>query len=198
MNNISIENEVLSLQCLCARILIQQCTLLPNTIENNIDSYRFLKFIRTLGLTDYDEFHSGLDSCFLDHHKRIQNKFPTMLIKVGVNRLEEMIGSEYMAILLKMYENENYVKRRMESYRTGTVVEKEKLDPQEKVATRDGFYPLAALLQGVEWPSDVDPSRREEYLHPDDFARTFGMEIESFLRLPAFKKTRLKKEKGLF
>lgn len=40
---------------------------------------------------------------------------------------------------------------------------------------QDGFYPLKSLLAGVAWPSDVDPSKREQYLSPSEFEKTFGM-----------------------
>lgn len=40
---------------------------------------------------------------------------------------------------------------------------------------KDGFYPLKCLVAGVSWPSDVDPSKREQYLNPSEFEETFGM-----------------------
>lgn len=40
---------------------------------------------------------------------------------------------------------------------------------------RTGEYPLRALVQGVAWPSDVDPTCREEYLSDQEFLRVFSM-----------------------
>jgi hypothetical protein len=39
----------------------------------------------------------------------------------------------------------------------------------------DGYYPLKCLVAGVAWPSGVDPSKREQFLSPIEFEKTFGM-----------------------
>jgi hypothetical protein len=54
------------------------------------------------------------------------------------------------------------------------VVEREAVELLES-DRESGFYPLKCLLPGVAWPSDVDPSKREQYLNPEEFERTFGM-----------------------
>ena len=47
-------------------------------------------------------------------------------------------------------------------------------------------------------PPGVDPLNREQSLSDDDFQSVFEMDRESFARLPAWKRTSLKKKSGLF
>ena len=58
-------------------------------------------------------------------------------------------------------------------------------------------YPLAALLQRP-LPEGVDPTHLEIYLSADDFQELLHMTKEEFQKLPMWKQTSLKKEKGLF
>lgn len=59
------------------------------------------------------------------------------------------------------------------------------------------IYPLAELLQRP-LPEGVDPTNIERYLSPGDFQEILSMSKEEFEKLPSWKKTALKKEKGLF
>ncbi|KAJ8974221.1 hypothetical protein NQ317_012116 [Molorchus minor] len=58
-------------------------------------------------------------------------------------------------------------------------------------------YPLSDLLQRP-LPEGVDPTHIEKYLSPEDFQDLLSMSKEEFDKLPSWKKTALKKEKGLF
>ncbi|XP_076271770.1 uncharacterized protein LOC143203482 isoform X2 [Rhynchophorus ferrugineus] len=58
-------------------------------------------------------------------------------------------------------------------------------------------YPLAEILQRP-LPEGVDPTQLEIYLSDDDFKELMGRSKQEFEQLPAWKKTALKKEKGLF
>lgn len=58
-------------------------------------------------------------------------------------------------------------------------------------------YPLAELLQRP-LPEGVDPTNIEKYLSPEDFQEILSMSKDEFDKLPSWKKTTLKKEKGLF
>ncbi|XP_063919951.1 uncharacterized protein LOC135134963 isoform X4 [Zophobas morio] len=58
-------------------------------------------------------------------------------------------------------------------------------------------YPLAELLQRP-LPEGVDPTHLEIYLSADDFQELLHMTKEEFQKLPMWKQTSLKKEKGLF
>ncbi|XP_066250261.1 supervillin-like [Euwallacea similis] len=58
-------------------------------------------------------------------------------------------------------------------------------------------YPLAEILQRP-LPEGVDPTQLEIYLSDSDFQNLLHMSKDEFENLPAWKKTSLKKEKGLF
>lgn len=58
-------------------------------------------------------------------------------------------------------------------------------------------YPLDQLLQRP-LPDGVDPTHLENYLSPEDFSELMSMTLEEFHKLPAWKQTSVKKEKGLF
>jgi supervillin len=58
-------------------------------------------------------------------------------------------------------------------------------------------YPLAELLQ-KPLPEGVDPTHLEIYLSPEDFQTLLSMTKEEFQKLPSWKQTAMKKEKGLF
>ena len=47
-------------------------------------------------------------------------------------------------------------------------------------------------------PQGVDPTRKEDYLTPEEFQKTFGKTREEFAAFPAWKKIREKKRLGLF
>lgn len=86
------------------------------------------------------------------------------------------------------------IKNRMASLK-GTIIEPVRIACHK---TEDGSYPLEALVQGAAWPSDVDPSKREEYLSDTDFASVFKMTKLDFRQKDKFVRLRLKKEHKLF
>jgi hypothetical protein len=53
-------------------------------------------------------------------------------------------------------------------------------------------------VSDVQWPADVDPSRRELFLSPAEFKEVFGMSWDSFRKLPQWKRLELRKRHGLF
>ncbi|XP_044270482.1 uncharacterized protein LOC123015087 isoform X2 [Tribolium madens] len=58
-------------------------------------------------------------------------------------------------------------------------------------------YPLSELLQRP-LPEGVDPTHLEIYLSAEDFQECLSMTKEEFQKLPVWKQTAIKKEKGLF
>ncbi|XP_074029765.1 supervillin isoform X3 [Leptinotarsa decemlineata] len=58
-------------------------------------------------------------------------------------------------------------------------------------------YPLSDLVQRP-LPEGVDPTNIEKYLSKEDFQELLSMSKDEFEKLPSWKKTALKKEKGLF
>lgn len=75
----------------------------------------------------------------------------------------------------------------------GEMVEVEK----ELALLSRSTYPLEQLLQRP-LPDGVDPTHLENYLSPKDFSELMSMTIEEFQKLPTWKQTSVKKEKGLF
>lgn len=57
-------------------------------------------------------------------------------------------------------------------------------------------YPLAQLQK--ECPEGVNPSRKQEYLSPEEFQAAFGMDIDKFRELKDWKQKDLKKKVNLF
>ncbi|XP_050073294.1 supervillin isoform X1 [Anopheles maculipalpis] len=58
-------------------------------------------------------------------------------------------------------------------------------------------YPLAVLLERP-LPEGVDPTKLELYLHELDYPEALGLTKPEYDQLPAWKQTKLKKERGLF
>lgn len=58
-------------------------------------------------------------------------------------------------------------------------------------------YPLDVLLKRP-LPEYVNPTKLEMYLADEDFEQTLGMSKDEWKKLPAWKKTNLRKEHGLF
>ena len=59
-------------------------------------------------------------------------------------------------------------------------------------------YPLSMLTAGMQWPADVDPAHRDQYLSNDEFEAVFGMTMAAFEGLPLWKGRQLKIEHGLW
>ena len=58
-------------------------------------------------------------------------------------------------------------------------------------------YPLQVLLDRP-LPEGVDPTKLELYLAAEDFPAGLGLSKPEYDQLPAWKQTKLKKERGLF
>lgn len=57
---------------------------------------------------------------------------------------------------------------------------------------------LKGISDASKLPPGVDPLNREQSLSDDDFIMVFGMDKDSFYVLPGWKRTKLKKDTGLF
>uniref|UniRef100_A0A8C0A7U3 Actin-binding LIM protein 2 n=2 Tax=Bos TaxID=9903 RepID=A0A8C0A7U3_BOSMU len=75
-------------------------------------------------------------------------------------------------------------------------------DPDAGWATRVQIYPYDALIVTnrirVKLPKDVDRTRLERHLSPEEFQEVFGMSVEEFDRLALWKRNDLKKKALLF
>lgn len=59
-------------------------------------------------------------------------------------------------------------------------------------------YPYSSLRAGFKWPTDVDPTAREEHLTCTDFLQVFGISYDDYVQLPLWKRQRLKRDNALF
>jgi advillin len=123
---------------------------------------------------------------------KVRDGFPFLLQKYGEEELRSKLAESDWNPLWSAYKREQEVKDRF-AYLKGTVVERTPV----KVELSE-FYPLEALVAGVVWPSNVDVTKREQYLADDDFVNVFGVSKAAFKALPCFKRIQLKKEKNLF
>lgn len=57
---------------------------------------------------------------------------------------------------------------------------------------------LKGISEASKLPPGVDPLNREQSLSDDEFFVVFGMDKDSFYSLPGWKRTKLKKDAGLF
>ncbi|CAD7697761.1 unnamed protein product [Ostreobium quekettii] len=71
----------------------------------------------------------------------------------------------------------------------------EKLGPSVAGEVAHSYKVLRA---GVRWPRNVDPTRREEYLTDEEFAKIFRCSFSEYKEYPQWRQLWLKKERNLF
>ena len=195
-----------SLQSICIKHLINQSTSKYITSDNCLQLYSNLESIMSLGLSDETLENSGIKNSFEKVKRMVRDRFPTLYNKYGKENITEILGIEFFNELERIMLYADVEKRRIASYRSGSIVEPIKIENLKETDSNciidnnngNNYYPLKFLLQGVEWPQDVDVSKREQYLTPDEFQMTFRMSKEEFLLLSKYDRLRLKKEKLLF
>jgi len=119
----------------------------------------------------------------------------------GAERLQKAVNEERIWQLL-LADEVAAERARTISRVSGTILEKAKPAATDDVARigEDGkrTYPLSCLISSVAWPSDVDAGQRELSLHDDEFVALFKVDKAAFSKLPAWKKTQLRKQHDLF
>jgi len=133
--------------------------------------------------------------CIVDFiMKGLNDKYPMLHEKYGIEEMRLIFSPPD----LEHFEKERLVlvdiKNRL-AYLKGTVIQP---DIKEFKPSEDGFYPIEALIQGVTWPSNIDPANREKFLSEADFVKVFKMTKEEFYNKDKFVRMRLKKEHKLF
>jgi hypothetical protein len=125
-------------------------------------------------------------------NKNLNEYYPYLLDKVGQEVLQENFPNipwdEVHARYLATKKQKDYFRGIK-----GTIIER-----QAVVEYISDYYPYDALKSGVQWPGNVDPSHREQFLSDDDFRALFNMSKEEFRQLPLFIRKRMKTEKSLF
>ena len=128
--------------------------------------------------------------------KLLKERYPMLLDKYGHDELALVFSPEDLEMFDADLRASMEIKKRFSSLK-GTILEPTKPTEQIK-AGEDGFYPLKALQQGVCWPAEVDPTKREQFLSPTEFLTVFKMSKEEFNSKDKFVRMRLKKEHLLF
>jgi hypothetical protein len=127
----------------------------------------------------------------------LADRYPMLVEKFGREELQFIFSEEDILKFEAELDASAKVKHRFSSLK-GTVLEPTVLTVVQAKAAEDGSYPIESLLQGAAWPSDVDPSRREQYLSSESFWKVFGMSKEAFNSQDKFVRMRMKKECKLF
>lgn len=149
---------------------------------------------RVVQMYDFSN-NAGLHEAYIEARRFIQDKFAFFLERYGESEMKKFLTAEDFAFMHKRHIDRLQIEARLRH--KGSVVEREVV-PFSDFDTEEGYYPLKCLIQGVAWPEGVDPSKRELYLSPAEFEKTFGMKKEEFQKLDKIMRVRIKKDKGLF
>ena len=132
----------------------------------------------------------------------LKDRGALLLERYDLEELKRCFGEELISSLLKIEEERVDCEKKMSGYRSGSAIERKCFDTSSSggcgSCSDDGYYPLGALLAGVQWPEGIDPSKREQYLSPEDFFSAFKMDKEDFNRRDKHLRNRLKKQHSLF
>lgn len=188
-------NDIPSLASLCSRKLDE---IIQKDKSNNslMQNFFTCKEILSVYECDDDSPLSIIKRMYFYLLESIKSRFPFMLEKYGEARLKEILPESDFRSCLTAFQAEQAVKKRVSTLK-GTILDPTEVYIDEKYKS-SGFYPVEALVQGVKWPSDVDATKREQYLNPEDFVTIFGMSKESFNALPKIKRIELRKLHKLF
>ena len=178
--------KICSLNELCVRAILDGG--FPNTIDEAADVC-----LRIPDMSSIPNYRNLWNSV----HRLLKDRASMLLEYYDNVELERCFGTDVILSLRKMSVESVDAKKKMANYRKGEVIEREGIGYEERNPI-DGFYPIEALTKGVQWPKSVDPTKREEYLSPEDFVTVFGMPKNTFTQLATYVKVRLKKEKDFF
>lgn len=190
------KNTLDSLKCLCLSSIVRD--LRKQRLRNDesfLEIYELLMNIDALDINVVDKTRSGLESFMIEFKKSITSRFALFRDRIQPSLLRDVLGDVLFDSLSKSLEEEEQLKKHLTYCRSGSIIE-----PMFVESSRDnkGFYSIDSLIQGVKWPNDVDATRREEYLSPEDFEHIFKMTKEDFKSLDKYKRISLKKTHKLF
>lgn len=167
-------------------------------MEGILQFYELLSKINDLGIDEVDQMTSTLLVTLREVRSCIERRYPVIVEKFGRDIVEQVVGTNFSRKLEEEYETHLKAKKQMASYRSGVVLEAAIPTTSSSMKDENGYYPVDLLLQGVQWPADVDAAKRESYLSPDNFHGIFGMSKEDFARLSKYERIQLKKQHRLF
>jgi len=147
---------------------------------------------------------------------KLADMYPMLQKKYGEEELCNIFREEELTIMRKKYNDFLAAKSRFASLK-GNVLSYNNCVPNhttitpkidspasgssqhEKIEVGNGnYFPYSSLIQGKSWPEGIDPTKREQYLSPEEFQTVFKMSLLQFNELDKFKRIRLKKEHSLF
>jgi hypothetical protein len=169
----------------CLEVL--ESALFPPTIEEAIATTTSLRISNLLAIPELKTLNEKCIMYLRDRYVLLKERYTEEdLIAVfehdGIEKLEEDL-KERLKIESRFKDLAGLALDRIE-------VEHTKID--------GGYYPYSSLKQGVAWPDDVDVTRREDYLSPEEFRVVFGLTKEDYLSKAKHVQLRMKKEKLLF
>lgn len=169
-----------SLTAICLSVLRK-----PQNVDLAVKNFCFIKSMEKNAILA--ELSSIWSSYIRERYAYLEKKYDRQ-------SLVDCLGAEHVEVFEKDLRDRLEAEKRIQQAR-GSELERLSVTT---TADEAGFYPYEALRVGVNWPSDVPPQQREQYLSPEEFISIFGMSKETFGALPFYKRIRLKQEKGLF
>ncbi len=176
--------EVPSLQQLCSDYFLNNK---KSMLHNPVGCLHLYTRVNCLQNSEYSALRISVMS-------NIQTFFAALRSKFGDDDLRNIFDPiDWERFTSALKEHEEW--KQKQAYITkGTVLERKPLS----TTTLSDTYPLSALVQGVEWPSNVNPAKREQFLSDEEFQAHFKMTKEQFRKQPDFVRIRMKKELNLF
>lgn len=178
--------DICSLNEMCVRVILDGG--FPNTIDEAA-----AMCLRIPDMSSIPNYRNLWDRV----HRLLKDRASMVLECYDSAELERCFGPDIILSLRKMNVESVDAKKKMANYRKGEVIEREGIGYGEHNSI-NGFYPVEALMKGVQWPKNVDPTKREEYLTPEEFVTVFKMSKKTFSQLATYVKIRLKQENDLF
>ena len=196
-DEVAAENTIPSLQDLCLRQLAA-CRIHRDSL---MSFYSQVKTLVTWSIGEggvmlkLDELKRRLEVEIMDFYQYFKDRNSVECIKANIGcELYEMCEDA-------LVERQRVKKTLVESTTSGHVIERRlyrQTSDEERTTKQQGVYPYKALKEGMLWPNDVDPTRREQYLSDIEFENVFNMTKTEFEGLNRYKRRQLKQSVKLF
>ena len=198
-NKKSMAIEVPTLKRMCINTLAN-----PKTLRDRLLVFRILHDIDT-------EVSFFVDDNDAQTIKELRKRSEAEMVKYfaailnyyeGENDIiAKIIGEKYFQHFSDTLKEKQEGKDAFANYRRGSVLEKESntLTKEEKeIFETKHILPYRILKAGVQWPENIDSTKREQYLSDEEFSFIFGMDRSAYNKLYSYQRTALKKEKHMF
>lgn len=179
------DRKMLTLNDICVCVMLREG--FPNSIEEAANLA--LKIPNIASISNYRELWHRILTLLKQRGSMLFDCYHE-------NELEKCFGEDVISSLKNLNVECIAAKKTMANYRGGKAIEREVCQYESSLET--GCFPIKALLAGVSWPRNVDPSKREEYLTAEDFFKVFQMRFEDFKALPMHVRVAIKKNKNFF